>query len=264
MATTSADGQQRYPVGAGRSASDLALPSEGVHIGLSVLNISTYVIDYITIVIRISTIETAVTILDTSDAIAETLFGKTRRRVLGLLFGRPGESFYLRQIARLTSEGPGNVQRELKALAEAGLVTRDRQGKQVYFQANRDSPVFDELRRLMEKTTGLADQMRAALDSLQESGQVEFAFVFGSVATGEHTSQSDVDLMIIGDVRLSEIIPILRPVQDVLGREINPSIHSSEEFRKKLTAGEHFIGSVMKRPKLMIVGSKDELEELAG
>jgi DNA-binding transcriptional ArsR family regulator len=202
--------------------------------------------------------------VDTSDAIAETLFGKTRRRVLGLLFGRPDESFYLRQIARLTSEGPGNVQRELKALTEAGLVTRDRQGKQVYFQADPDSPVFDDLRRLMEKTTGLADPIRAALASLQESGRIEFAFVFGSVATGEHTSGSDVDLMIAGDIRLSEIIPVLRPLQDALAREINPSIYSSEEFRERLSSGDHFITSVMKRPKLMIVGSKDELEELAG
>lgn len=199
-----------------------------------------------------------------SDKIAGTLFGLTRRKVLGLLFGRPEESFYLREIARMTDVGLGSVQRELEGLTEAGLVTRTERGRQVYFQANAESPVFDELCRLVEKTSGLADAVRAALIPFEEGGQITFAFIFGSVATGDHSADSDVDLMILGDIRLSEIVPVLRPVQDQLGREVNPSIYSLDEFREKAAAGEHFIRSLIKRPKMMLVGSENELEELAG
>lgn len=199
-----------------------------------------------------------------SDKIAEKLFGKTRRRVLGLLFGRTHESFYLRQIVRLTEAGVGAVQRELKGLTEAGLVIRTRQGKQVYFQANPDSPIFDDLRRLVEKTMGLADQVRVALIPFEEDGRIEFAFLFGSVASGVHSTASDVDLMILGDTRLAEMAPTLRPVQDKLARDINPVIYGVDEFMKKAAMGDHFAASVMERPRIMLVGDEHDLERLAG
>jgi predicted nucleotidyltransferase len=199
----------------------------------------------------------------TADRIAETLFGKTRRRTLGLLFGRPDESFYLRQIVRTVDAGVGSVQRELAGLTVAGLVTRTRRGKQVFFQANASCPVFEELRRLVEKTTALADKVRAALIPFEESGRIAFAFIYGSVATGEHSPESDVDVLILGDVRLAEIIPALRSLQDQVGREINPSIYGLDEFIAKGAAGEHFVKSVMTRPKIMLVGSEHDLEELA-
>ena len=197
-----------------------------------------------------------------SDKIAETLFGKTRRRVLGLLYGRPDESFYLRQVVRLTDAGVGPVQRELNALTRAGLVTREKQGMQVYFQANPDSPVFDDLRRLIEKTTGLADQVRAALIPFEDEGTIQHAFLFGSVASGTQSSVSDVDVMVIGNVRLSEVAPALRPVQDLVAREINPSVYRLDEFVRRVAAGDHFISSVMQGPRMTLVGSDDELEGL--
>lgn len=112
-----------------------------------------------------------------TDAIATTLFGQTRRNVLALLFGRPDEDFYLREVVRHTCAGMGAVQRELAALTESGLITRKPRGKHVYFQANRQSPVFDEIRSLIDKTAGVADVVRSALQDLTDDGRIEFAFI---------------------------------------------------------------------------------------
>ena len=200
----------------------------------------------------------------TPDRIAETLFGKARRRILGLLYVRPDEAFYLRQIARLTDLSVGAVQYELAALTEAAVVTREEIGNQVHFQANPVCLVFDDLRRIMEKTTGLADHVRAALAPMAEEGKLAHAFIYGSVASGKQSSTSDVDLMVIGDVKLREIAPALRPVQDRIAREINPSVYTLDEFTKRVASDDHFIGSVLRGPRITLVGSDDELDDLAG
>jgi len=200
---------------------------------------------------------------ETRDRIADALFGRTKRSVLALLFGRPGESFYLRQIARETGAGTGAVQRELAQLTEAGLVRRVPQGRQVYFSADPASPVFDELRSLLAKTAGIADVLRAALVPLAQHHRLMAAFIYGSVAEGRHSSASDVDLLIIGDVQLSDLLPALGPAQEQLGREINPTVYSPDEFRQKLNARRHFIRRVLDRPRIMLIGTNHDLEELA-
>lgn len=210
------------------------------------------------------TMGTLVTIMGTPphDSIAEALFGRTRLRVLTLLYGRPDESFYLRQITRETGTGIGSVQRELERLTGAGLITRAPLGNQVHFRANQDSPVFQELHGLINKTTGLADVVRSALVELAE--KIHVAFVFGSVAKGSHTTYSDVDLLIVGDLGLRDVVPLLSPVQDQLGREVNPTVYRPEEFRSLGENDNHFLGRVLRQPRIIILGTEDELGRLAG
>jgi predicted nucleotidyltransferase len=197
------------------------------------------------------------------EAVVDALFGRTKRSVLGLLFGRSEEWFYLREIVRLTGSGIGAVQRELARLTDAGLVRRETRGRQVYFAANPDSPVYPELRGLLVKTTGVADVLRRALRTLAEKKMITIAFIYGSVASGTLKPQSDVDLMVIGDVSLSELLPILRDAQEELRREVNPTIYERREFRARLRKGSHFIRRVVGGPKLMLVGTLDELARLA-
>jgi predicted nucleotidyltransferase len=199
-----------------------------------------------------------------ADRVAEALFGKTRRRVLALLFGRPDEDFYLRQVARESGASLGGVQHELARLTDAGLVTRTPRGKQVYFRANRDSPVFHEIRGLMEKTSGLADVVRVALADLAADMRIPFAFIYGSVAAGTHGSGSDVDLMIVGDVKFRDVVPVLRDAQDRLGREVNPTIYGVDEIQERLKAREHFVSRTLEGPKIMLIGNEDELTDLVG
>ena len=189
------------------------------------------------------------------------LFGKTRGSVLGLLLTRPDEEFHVRRIARLAGASPGPVQRELKLLAEAGILRCRDLGHQLLYSANPASPIHAELQGLVIKTVGLADSLRAALAPI--AGQIRVAFIFGSFAAGRQQSTSDVDLMIIGDTSIASVARELAESQRRLGREINPTIYSPAEFASKLRAGHHFLTSVMAGPKIFLIGDEHELRRLA-
>jgi predicted nucleotidyltransferase len=192
--------------------------------------------------------------------ISSALFGKTRQAVLALLYSHDGESFYLRQIVREVCLGQGTVQRELAHLAETGLLTRARRGNQVYYQANRQSPIFPEMRSLIVKTAGVADVLLATLVEL--SSRIQVAFLYGSLAAGGDKATSDVDLMVIGDVTFAEVAKAVGMAQEKLRREVNPSVYSAGEFRKKLLAGHHFLKVVFNGPKIILIGSGRELKRL--
>ena len=188
---------------------------------------------------------------------ATLLFGRTRRRVLGWLLGHPDEAYYLRQIVRLTGTSVGAVQRELELLTGAGLVQRKVQGRQVYFQANRDAPIFPELRSLFAKTAGLVDVLREGLASLGD--RVQVAFVFGSAARGELRTTSDIDLLVVGEAPFQDVVHVLAGAQEQLGRDINPTVYPPDEFQAKLALNHHFLTNVLKGPCLFVIGGNHEL-----
>jgi len=188
------------------------------------------------------------------------LFGKTQRALLALFFARPEQSFYLRQIVRLAGIGQGAAQRELARWVEAGLLVRTQRGHQVHFQANRESPVFAELKALTVKTAGVADVLREALAAVAD--RVTLAFVHGSVARGTEKAGSDVDVVVVGKVRFGAVAAALSEAQAVLGREVNPMVYSEREFRDKVNAGHHFLKTVMDEPKLFLIGGERELKRL--
>lgn len=185
------------------------------------------------------------------------LFGRTRRRVLGWLLGHPGEAYYLRQIVRYAGAGQGAVQRELGVLTRAGLLRRTVQGRQVYFQANRESPIFPELQALFLKTAGVADVLREALAPLAD--RVAVAFVFGSAARGQLRAASDIDLLVVGDVPFEGVANALAEAQKRLGRDVNPTVYPPDEFRAKIRAGHHFLTAVLREPRVFVIGGPDEL-----
>ncbi len=191
------------------------------------------------------------------DGVASVLFGRTRLRVLGWLLSHPDHAFYLRQIVRQTGAAHGAVQRELAALTRVGLLRRTLQGRQVYFQANRESPVFPELQSLLMKTAGAVDMLREALGPL--GGRIAVAFVFGSAARGDLRADSDVDLLVVGDASFSEIANALAGVQERLGRDVNPTVYPAAEFRAKVREGHHFLTSVLREPHVFVVGGPHEL-----
>lgn len=193
--------------------------------------------------------------------VASLLFGKTRLSVLWLFLGQPELEFRAREAARLVSSGQGAVSRELRALTAAGILTRRARGRQVSYQANAESPVFPELRGLLVKTAGVLDVLRGTLASL--SGRIAVAFIFGSFAKGTFDGRSDLDLMVVGDVRFGEVVSALRQAQDELRRELNPTAYSVQEFKRRLAEGGHFVQSVLGEPKLYVIGSDGELARLA-
>lgn len=212
-----------------------------------------YVTELVTIVSNMST-------APTSSSLSAALFGQTRRAILAMLYGHPDEAYYLRQLARSGGLGLGAVQREVKRLAEAGILRRTVRGHQVYYQADPECPVFAELKGLVVKTAGAADVLRDALAPL--ASQIKVAFIFGSVARFKQKSGSDVDLLVIGVVSFGDVVSALGAAQGILGREINPAVYSPAEFRSKLKARHHFLSSVLRNEKLFVIGDEHELARL--
>jgi predicted nucleotidyltransferase len=200
------------------------------------------------------------TILDI-DYLSKTLFSKTRRAVLSLLYSHVDDTYYLRQIVRAAGVGLGAVQRELKQLSDAGIIQRIVRGHQVYYQANPQCPVFIELKALVIKTVGIAGIIQAALTPLAD--RIRIAAIYGSIARSEEQRGSDVDLLVVGKVTFAEIISSLVEAQKTIGREINPTIYPPAEFRSKVGAGHHFLNSILRGPMFFLIGDKRELARLA-
>lgn len=187
---------------------------------------------------------------------ADALFPKVRQRVLAVLFGTPGRSFYTNEVIGLAQSGAGAVQRELADLAGAGLLTVHKLGNQKHFQANAASPVFAELRGLVLKTMGLADVLRAALAPL--APQIEQAFVFGSIAKQQDTAASDVDLLVVSDtLGYGDVFGALEGASQTLGRTINPALYTAADFRARLQGDNAFINRVMQQPKIWLIGQEE-------
>ena len=192
--------------------------------------------------------------------LAHHLLGGSRSAILAVLLLRPAESVHGRELARLTGISPGTLHRELRTLTELGVLTRREIGRQVFYAADRKCPIFDELAGLLRKTTGLADVLREALVPIAD--RVGLAFVYGSMASGEATGHSDVDVMVLGDVRFSDVVRALGSTQITLRREVNPTVMKPAEFVRKRRARNGFVTSVQRQPKIWLIGKDDDLAKL--
>jgi predicted nucleotidyltransferase len=191
-------------------------------------------------------------------SLADALFTGTQQRVLGLLFGQPARSFYATELIGLAGIGSGAVQRELARLVQSGLVTARSVGNQRHYQANPDAPLFAELCGIILKTVGLAEPLREALQPL--SGQIQAAFVYGSVAKRQDTAASDIDLMVISDsLNYGDTFAALAAAGARLGRPVNPTILSRRDLARRVEADSTFVTRVLSQPKIWLIGGTDVL-----
>ena len=186
-------------------------------------------------------------------SIASALFSDSQSRVFQWLFGQPERSYHLNELLRLTNLGSASLQRELGKLAEAGLVNSEKVGNLRRFQANKDSPVFDELVALTRKTLGAQPLLQEALAPMQE--RLEQAFIYGSVAKGTDTASSDIDVMVVGnDLLLGDVLKLLLPVESKLGRKISPTLYTQAEFKRRRGQKDSFLHRVLEQPVIPLVG----------
>lgn len=190
----------------------------------------------------------------------ELMFGAYRRQLLATLMLRSDERFHVRELARMTRISAGSIHRELKAMAESGLLLRERVGNQVFYQANQACPIYEELAAIFRKTIGLAALLREALT--EASGRIDLAFVFGSMASGQQTPASDVDVLVLGDVSLAEVVKALSPLQATLGRDVNPVAMTVARYSRELGRQDRFATRVLHEPKVFMIGNEDEFAEL--
>ncbi|MGO0308702.1 nucleotidyltransferase domain-containing protein [Endozoicomonas acroporae] len=184
--------------------------------------------------------------------IASALFTKTQQRLLSVLYGKPDTSFYLNELVRLVGTGKGAVVREVKKMTEAGLLVTYQQGNQQHYQANPGNPVFEELRAITRKTFGIQNLLTEVLSPVLQ--QCDIAFVYGSVAKGVEHADSDIDVLLVGEgLSYGDILERLEPAEKKLGRVINPTIFSPDEFRQRKESQQSFVTRLMDQPKIWLI-----------
>ena len=192
----------------------------------------------------------------------DALLPGTRQGILSATLMHPDKWWYQSDLAKHLGVPSSSLQRELASLTKAGILRQRRDGNRVYFQPDPGCPFLAELTGLIAKTVGIVDVLRETLEPF--SPEVVIAFVYGSVARGDERSESDLDLMVIGRLGLSDLAPALTKAEERLGRTANPTVYAGNELAKKFKAGHHFLETVVKGPKLFIVGSQDGLEAITG
>ena len=186
-------------------------------------------------------------------SIAAALFSDSQSRVFRWLFGQPERSYHLNELRRLTGLGSASLQRELGKLAAAGLVRSEKVGNLRRFQANTESPVYEELAGLTRKTLGAQPLLQEALAPIES--KLELAFIYGSIAKGTDTAKSDIDVMLVGkDLFLSAVLTLLLPVESQLGRKINPTLYTPAEYKRRRAQKDSFLNRVLAQPVIPLIG----------
>jgi predicted nucleotidyltransferase len=190
----------------------------------------------------------------------ERLFtSKVRVELLGMFFQRPDRAFYVREIERITGKDYKNVSRELQNLEDLGLLRSRKQGNLKYFSLNRDFLIYDELKSIFLKTRGAVGVLKPILSKMKG---IELAFIYGSLASGTESADSDIDLMVIGTVPLERLLKSMRQPEGILSRDINTSLYEVSEIKKRLKKSDPFITEVLNGPKIMLIGNEDELRRI--
>jgi predicted nucleotidyltransferase len=192
-------------------------------------------------------------------SILDALFPSIRQEILGAALLAPDKSWYLSELASHLETSPSSLQRELDSLSESGILERKQDGRRIYYKAKVDSPVFDSLRELLSKTMGLIPALQSEMGRFQS--RIRWGAIYGSVARGEEAPESDVDLLLVGDVPTADLLPALRRIERRFGREVNLTRYSEKEFRNKIRSGNHFLKSLTKGKVVTLIGSLDELEK---
>ena len=192
--------------------------------------------------------------------LAEILSSKIRAEIFRLLFGTSDQALHMRDIERRSGFAIGTIQSELKKLYSLDLVLKEVDGNRTYYRANKNHPLYIDIHNLILKTTGLVDVLKEAL----VSNKIKLAFVFGSFAKSEESAESDIDLMMIGDLGLRDTTKLLSKTQEKVFREINPHVYPQNEFINRYKRHDHFVSQVIKDPKIYIIGSEDELKAMVG
>jgi predicted nucleotidyltransferase len=187
-------------------------------------------------------------------------FSKNEGLLLRLFFSSPDREFYIQEIGRVLGRKPGSFQRMLYQLEGQGILSSRYSANARYFRANRDHPLFEEIKSIVFKTVGIAGSLREALAGVPG---IEFAFIYGSYAKGQERPDSDIDLMIIGTPDENILLERLEALESSLGREINYQVRTSLGIVEASPESQPFLVRILKEPKVFLFGQEDELRALA-
>jgi len=181
---------------------------------------------------------------------------KLREDLFTLYFTNPDKRYYLRELERIIQFSVGNIRRELTKLEKIGIFLSENKGNLVYYYLNHSYPLFDELKSIIFKTSGVPKMLR---DVLAKFKDINHAFIYGSFARGEARENIDIDLLIIGKVDEDKLIEELGKLEQKLQREINYYIYAKEDFDKKKKTDNSFFLKISKVKKLFLIGDEVKL-----
>ncbi len=188
------------------------------------------------------------------------LFTRTQRRVLGLLYGYPDRSFYANEIVRLAGVGTGAVQRELNRLSEAGLFTVKKVGNQKHYQANRDCPIYPEIRSLVVKTFGALDEVRRQVQS--RADDIDLAILHGKAAEELAACGAPLNLLVVSDtLRRLDLEVGLEQSGRRIGRRILLTLLRPERFLDLLDSADEQLAAILGEPRIVLTDRRGWLGE---
>jgi hypothetical protein len=196
-----------------------------------------------------------------NEMIAESLFGKVRRKILSTFLLNPDRTFYLLELIRFLDCGRGAVQREVTRLTAAGIILRTEVGNQVHYTANRNNLIYSELRSIFSKTTGFLDLLIADLESCED--RLGMAFIYGEYASGTAEEDTPVKLMVIGNTTMDAVRACTVRFSEEAARELHVSVLSSAELKRRLTSGDRHMQEILAGRKVFLSGGQKELQVLS-
>ena len=192
------------------------------------------------------------------NTLSEILSSRTRAEIFRLLYGPAEEELYVREIERRTGLNDRTIRQEIAKLLKLDLVLDRKDSNRIYYRANKSNPLYPDIRNLVLKSIGLIDILKGAL----KNNRIQIAFIFGSLSEGKESSESDVDLFVIGNLGMREVSRLLSGVPEKIGREINPHVMSSDEIKKRNNEKDNFISNVIKSSKLFVIGTENDLKTM--
>ncbi|MCA9808253.1 MAG: nucleotidyltransferase domain-containing protein [Cyanobacteria bacterium HKST-UBA06] len=195
-------------------------------------------------------------------SIASLFASDTLVKLLAIFLLHADTAFYQSELSDQIGGHLRNTQKMLQKLQETGLIRHYKKGRMSYYQANKHHPAFEELKRLFLKTIALGDLLRESLKPMAE--HIRLACIFGSFATGEETPDSDIDVLIVGNLSLKSVAKALGPISDTVKREVNPLVFTPRGFAEGYEEKNRIVEVLVSCPKLWLVGSQDDLEDLVG
>lgn len=172
--------------------------------------------------------------------------------IIKLFFKNPDKEYYFREIAKNLNKEPSHYQKYLDNLVEDNILLDERRGNMRFFRLNKEHPLYKEIKSIVSKTIGLENELKELVDKLDS---VDCAFIFGSMAKGTENSNSDVDLMLIGDINQDALTTAISSVEGKIAREINYHIYSNQEIVRKIKEKDSFISNIFLSPIIKLKGN---------
>lgn len=185
----------------------------------------------------------------------DILVSKVRVKMLELFYTDPGEMFYVREITRKIKEEINAVRRELDRLLGAGILKSEQRGNRLYYYLNERYLYYQEFQQIIAKSSGLGKKIRR---NRRKLGKLDFVMFSGKFVRGKKPTKDEVEVLIVGDIVLTELQALMKEEEAKLGREINYAVFDDEEFEFRKTRRDPFIMEILYSTRVMIVGGEDE------